>query len=72
MQLPLIIWIVIILTGCNLKEKKSTQLTKDSSFSQIDTTPFKDREIEGASEADYYDSLTNAFVDTTTLKGKRQ
>jgi hypothetical protein len=72
MRLTLIIWTLIILTGCNLKEKKNIQPVNGSSYSNIDTTSSKAGQIEETSETDPYDGLANAFFDTTTLKGKRQ
>jgi len=67
----LIIGTVIILTSCNLTETKKTQLkTKDSVTSQIDTTPSQSSN-GNSSYSDTYDSLARAYVDTSTLQGKR-
>jgi hypothetical protein len=71
MRLSLIIGTVIILTSCNLTETKKTQLTtKDSVTSQIDTTPSQSSS-GNSSYSDTYDSLARAYVDTSTLQGKR-
>jgi hypothetical protein len=72
MRSLLIIGTVIILTSCNLTERKNTQLTtKDSVTSQIDTTLSQNSSSGNSSYSDTYDSLARAYVDTSTLQGKR-
>ena len=72
MRLILIIETFIILTSCNLTERKNTQLTtKDSVTSQIDTTLSQYSSTGNSSFSDTYDSLARAYVDTSTLQGKR-
>ena len=72
MRLILIIGTFIILASCNLTERKSTQLTtKDSVTSQIDTTLSQNSSSGNSSFSDTYDSLARAYVDTSTLQGKR-
>lgn len=72
MRLTLIIGTFIILTSCNLTESKNTQLTtKDSVTSQIDTTLSQNSSNGNSSFSDTYDSLARAYVDTSTLQGKR-
>ena len=64
---------VLLLTNCNLTENKSTPPSvKDSSHIQADTLNANTNKIEDAVGTSAFDSLANAFVDTTTLKGKRQ
>jgi hypothetical protein len=72
MRLPLIFFALLILTGCNLQERKAPQPANDSSHSKIDTSHSKPEKVEQPVETDPYDSLAKAFVDTTTLKGKRE
>jgi len=72
MRFNLIIWTSFILTSCNLKEQKYTQSIKDTSYSHIDTTQFTIDKVEEPTNTDPYDSLARAYVDTSTLKGKRQ
>jgi hypothetical protein len=61
-----------MLTSCNLEETKNVQLRKDTAQLEIDTSHFKAEKIEETVYTDTYDSLAKAFVDTTTLKGKRE
>jgi len=72
MRFNLIIWTSFILTSCNLKEQKNTQSIKDTSYSHSDTTQFTIDKVEEPTNTDPYDSLARAYVDTFTLKGKRQ
>lgn len=68
----LIIVSFIILSSCNLTERKNTQLTaKDRITSQIDTALSENSSIGNSSFSDTYDSLARAYVDTSTLQGKR-
>ena len=68
----LIFGTVIILASCDLAERKTTeQTTKDSVASYIDTMASPDSSNESSSYSDRFDSLTRAYVDTTTLPGKR-
>lgn len=68
----LIIGTVITLISCNSPERKNTQLTtKDSVISQIDTTLFKISSSGNSNYSDTYDSLARAYIDTSTLQGKR-
>lgn len=72
MRLLLIIGTVIILTSCNLSERKNTQLTtKDSVASKIDTRLSQNSSSGNSPYSDAYDSLARAYVDTSTLQGKR-
>jgi hypothetical protein len=72
MRLLLIFGTVIILTSCDLAERKTTQLTtKDSVTSLIDTTNSQNSSNESSSYRDTFDSLARVYVDTSTLPGKR-
>jgi hypothetical protein len=72
MRFNLIIWTFLILTSCKLKEQKNIQSTKDTSNFQVDTLQFKTNEADQSSYDGVYDSLDKAYVDTSTLKGKRE
>ena len=72
MRSLLIIGTVLILTSCNLTERKNTKLpTKDSLTSKIDTTLSHVSSSVNSSYSDTYDSLARAYVDTSTLQGKQ-
>jgi hypothetical protein len=73
MRFALIIGILSVLTGCNSSEKKNIKSTKDASYlNAIDTIAKKENQIADTRYFSPYDSLANAIVDTTTLKGKRE
>lgn len=63
---------VMILPSCDLAERKTTQLTpKDSVTSHIDSTTSERNSSGSSSYRDTFDSFARAYVDTSTLKGKR-
>ena len=71
MRSLLIFGTVIILTSCDFSERKTTQqATKDSITFHIDTMPSQSNG-ESLSYSDTFDSLARAYVDTSTLQGKR-
>jgi hypothetical protein len=72
MRFNLLIWTFFILTSCNLKEQQNVQLNKESSLFQVDTPQVKVDKAEQTLYDGYYDSLAKAYVDTSTLKGKRE
>jgi hypothetical protein len=72
MRLLLTISTVLIFTGCNMTERKNNPPEKDSLHIQSDSLIANETKIEDTLETSTYDSLANAFVDTTTLKGKRE
>lgn len=72
MRIELAILIIISFTGCDMADKRSVRQKKDSLPHQIDTTVSNANKIDEAAEIDPYDSLAKAYVDTSTLKGKRQ
>jgi len=68
----LIIGTVILVTSCNLTDRKNTQRTKnDTVLSRINTTRSQTDNSGNSSYSDAYDSLAKAHVDTSTLQGKR-
>ncbi|MDJ1485038.1 hypothetical protein QNI16_31360 [Cytophagaceae bacterium YF14B1] len=72
MRSLLIIGAVIVLTSCNLTERKNTKITsKDSVISQTNTTVSSTSKSKNSPYTDMYDSLARAYVDTSTLQGKR-
>lgn len=72
MRSLLLIGAFIALTNCNLSEKKGTHLTSNVILSsKIDTTSLPNSISEEQLETNAFDSLTNVYVDTATLQGKR-
>ena len=70
MPVSLAFFILTILAACHMGEKRTIKLADDTNQHQIDTSMSIIHEAEDASG--YYDSLEKAYVDTTTLKGKRE
>jgi hypothetical protein len=72
MRIHIIIGTLVLLTSCNLAERERTQRTiNDTVISQIDTTLSLTDNSAKLSYSDTFDSLSRAYVDTSTLKGKR-
>ena len=73
MRILLTISTVLLLASCNVTERKNNPPSgKDSSHIQPNTLIANTNKIEDTVETNTYDSLANAFVDTTTLEGKRK
>jgi len=69
------VYIIIILTfaflaSCNTSDKK--RVVQIDTVPKVDTFTFVKQTESAIQEADPYDSLANAKIDTTTLKGKRE
>jgi hypothetical protein len=69
------VYTIIILTftlfsSCNTTEKKI--VIQNNTIPKVDTFAFVKQTEIVIQEADSYDSLANAKIDTTTLKGKRE
>jgi hypothetical protein len=72
MRIVLHILTIIILTACNRTDNRKDIQAKDTTQHQIDTSLSNTSRIDDETETDPYDSLANAYVDTSTLQGKRR
>jgi len=63
---------VILLMSCNISDRNENEFLKENLKCQVDTTFSNINKSKNDFETDPYDSLAKVFVDTTSLKGKRE
>jgi hypothetical protein len=66
----IIILTFTFLTSCNTTDKK--RVIQTDTTSKADTVSLINQPVNEIQQSDPYDSLANAKIDTTTLKGKRE
>ena len=72
MRIVLPILTITVLTACNTTDNRIVLQERNTTQHQIDTSLLISSKIDDETETDPYDSLAKAYVDTSTLQGKRR